>query len=136
VWRVHGARKLTSVPVIFQLEKQLAEIVQWLSVKSARNFMHRILLHPDAEAELYDAALYYEGCCPQLGEDFLNEYELAIQLITQSPARWRKFHKNNRKINLKRFPYGIIYEASNGVIYVKAVMHLHRLPFYWRQRLR
>jgi hypothetical protein len=36
----------------------------------------------------------------------------------------------------RRFPYGIIYSHDKGVIYILAVMHLHRDPNYWQERRR
>jgi hypothetical protein len=41
---------------------------------------------------------------------------------------------DNRKLNFQRFPYAIVYNLRPDAIYIKAVMHLHRRPFYWRDR--
>jgi len=38
------------------------------------------------------------------------------------------------KLNFHRFPYAIVYSVRADAIYIKAVMHLHRRPFYWQQR--
>jgi hypothetical protein len=50
------------------------------------------------------------------------------------PERWRKIRDDNRKLNFHRFPYAIIYEVRGNTLYIKAVMHLHRRPFYWKKR--
>jgi len=50
------------------------------------------------------------------------------------PERWRRIRGHNRKLNFDRFPYAIVYSANNDILYIKAVMHLHRRPFYWQHR--
>lgn len=50
------------------------------------------------------------------------------------PERWRKIRGDNRKLNFHRFPYAIVYSVRPDAIYIKAVMHLHRRPFYWQHR--
>ena len=50
------------------------------------------------------------------------------------PERWRKIRGDNRKLNFHRFPYAIVYSVQADALYVKAVMHLRRRPFYWKDR--
>jgi hypothetical protein len=35
---------------------------------------------------------------------------------------------------MNRFPYGIIYVASDKEVLIIAVAHLHQAPEYWRAR--
>jgi hypothetical protein len=51
-----------------------------------------------------------------------------------APERWPLFHRECHKLNFRRFPYAVVYSRLGDVIYVKAVMHLHRRPFYWQHR--
>jgi len=95
--------------------------------------MH-VVSHPEADLELEAAALWYEDRQPGLGDDFLNEFEHTLRRVVAQPERWRKVRGENRKLNFNRFPYAIIYSTQAGVIYIKAVMHLHRRPFYWQTR--
>lgn len=95
--------------------------------------MH-VVSHPEAEAELKGAALWYEERQPELGDDFLDEFERTLRRIVAAPARHRKIRGENRKLNFRRSPYSIVYSVRADVIYVKAVMHLRRRPFYWRKR--
>jgi hypothetical protein len=39
--------------------------------------------HPEAERELYEAALRYESEVPQLGQRFSNEVERVIQVLLE-----------------------------------------------------
>jgi plasmid stabilization system protein ParE len=91
----------------------------------------RVVSHPEAGEELEAAALWYEERQPGLGEDFLNEFERTLRQIVAEPERWRKIGGNNRKLNFHRFPYAIVYSMRAEALYIKAVMHLYRRPFYW-----
>jgi hypothetical protein len=57
-----------------------------------------------------------------------------LRRIVAEPERWRKIRGENRRLNLHRLPYAIIYSVRGDVLYIKAVLHLHRRPFYWQQR--
>ena len=52
-----------------------------------------------------------------------------------APERWRKIRGDNRKLNFHRFPYAIVYSVGTDMLYIAAVMHLHRRPFYWKGRV-
>ena len=80
------------------------------------------------------AALWYEERQPGLGEDFLGEYQATLVRILREPKRWRIIRADNRKLNFHRFPYAIVCSVESDALYIKAVMHLHRRPFYWVHR--
>ena len=95
--------------------------------------MH-VVSHPEADEELEAATLWYEERQPGLGGDFLDEFERTLRRILAEPERWRKIQRDNRKLNFRRFPFPIVYSIRADVLYINAVMHLHRRPFYWRRR--
>lgn len=95
--------------------------------------MH-VVSHPEAEQELEVAAIWYEERQSGLGDDFISEFEGTLRRIVADPERWRRIRGENRKLNFHRFPYAIVYSLGSDVIYIKAVMHLHRRPFYWMSR--
>ncbi len=80
------------------------------------------------------AALWYEERQPGLGNDFLDEFENTLRLIMADPDRARRIWGDNRKLNFHRFPYAIVYSLRADTIFLKAVMHLQRRPFYWKGR--
>ena len=69
-----------------------------------------------------------------MGEDFLAEFERTLRRIVAQPERWRKIQADNRKLNFHRFPFAIVYSRRGDTLFIKAVMHLHRRPFYWQER--
>ncbi|MGH7989143.1 MAG: type II toxin-antitoxin system RelE/ParE family toxin [Limisphaerales bacterium] len=95
----------------------------------------RVVSHPEADDELEAAARWYEERQPGLGDAFLDEFERALRRIVAEPERWRKIRGDNRKLNFHRFPYAIIYNVRPDALYIKAVMHQHRRPFYWKGRV-
>ncbi len=94
----------------------------------------RVVSHPEANQELEAAAVWYEERQTGLGDDFISEFERALSRIVAEPQRWRLVRGANRQLNFHRFPYAIVYSVRGDTIWIKAVMHLHRRPFYWQER--
>ena len=96
----------------------------------------RLIYHPDAEAELIQAAQFYEGRVSTLGAQFLDAADRALSLILEAPDRWRIIEKDVRGYSMLRFPYAIYYRALSDHLRVLAFKHYRRHPDYWRYRLR
>ena len=90
---------------------------------------------PEAELEFNDAIEYYEECSKGLGIDFTMEVHMAIERIIAYPLAWIEIEKEIRRIQINRFPYGILYSIEDNTIYILAIMNLHRTPSYWKQRI-
>lgn len=91
--------------------------------------------HPYALNELIQSAEYYAARAEGLGERFLDEVECAVIDVSESPERWPYFLLNARRRLLDRFPYSIVYVVDTERIYILAVMHQRRRPWYWKNRL-
>jgi plasmid stabilization system protein ParE len=91
-------------------------------------------ISPEAELELIDAARYYaHQATPELGAEFINAFEQAVELLSARPqlgAPWR----GRRRFPLQRFPYSIIYYTAADSLRVIAVAHHRRHPQYWATR--
>jgi plasmid stabilization system protein ParE len=94
-----------------------------------------VRFHPDAEREIEEAVAWYDGLSQRLGDDFLKELEQALERIIKFPEAWAIFSTNTRRCRLQKFPYGIVYRLVSDDIQVIAVMHLHRKPDYWTERV-
>ena len=96
------------------------------------NFLVR--LHPDAEAELSEAAAFLDLESPGLGLVFLDDFEHAIKIIMSHPEVAPVLQGRVRRKVLRKFPYSIIYSVVDDEIRILAVCHQRRRPFYWRPR--
>jgi plasmid stabilization system protein ParE len=92
-------------------------------------------LHPEADEELAEAVRYYSKISPELGIRFYREMERLLGEICNDPERFRKFDPPARRHFSRDFPYAVIFAENPDYIRVVAVMHMKRLPGYWRERL-
>lgn len=95
----------------------------------------RLIYHPEAEAELVEAAEFYEARSPGLGGRFLREFDSAIAEVQASPQRWAVVEGDLRRHTMGRFPFGIYYRVCNDELRILVVKHHSRHPDYWRHRL-
>lgn len=89
----------------------------------------------EAEAELHEAAQFYESRQSGLGDSFIDEIEKAVQDIEQRPYRWPVSRGIVRRCLVPKFPYAVLYLIHHEEIIVVAIMHLSRAPGYWFNRL-
>ncbi len=97
--------------------------------------MKRIVFHAEAKAELKSAARWYEKRVVGLGASFREESEAAASRIASSPEAFGVVSGDIRCHLLHRFPYGLFYRIQSDRIFILAVMHLHRDPDYWKERV-
>ena len=90
--------------------------------------------HPDARAEFHQSARYYELQEPGLGRRFVEAVRTATHRVRERPAIYREIEPEVRQCRIVSFPYGIIFQETEGQIEILAVMHLHRKPGYWQER--
>jgi plasmid stabilization system protein ParE len=90
---------------------------------------------PPAEAELDEAVAYYNAQSAGLGAELASEIREGLARIEQFPQAWQLLGGRSRRYRLRRFPYGLVYVETGSDIIILAVMHLHRRPGYWNERL-
>jgi hypothetical protein len=91
-------------------------------------------LYP-AESEFTQAIGYYNGESEGLGYEFAAEVKRTIGRIMEYPNAWAQLSKRTRRCRTNRFPYGVIYQVRSDTILIVGVMHLHRDPQSWKDRL-
>ena len=94
----------------------------------------RVPSHPDADLELEEAAFFYEKRAEGLGDDLLDDVDAAIERIVAHPTLYRVVCGQARQMRLRRFPYNLVYEVHGEDIFILALAHIRRRPFYWRHR--
>lgn len=96
--------------------------------------MQEVRFHEEAEAELIEAALYYEDQSLGLGDIFLDAVDDAVRQIAAHPKSCPILRTGIRRKLASRFPYSILYELQPGRIRILAVAHNARRPGYWAHR--
>jgi len=94
----------------------------------------RVRLHPEAEAEMIEAAAYYEDRQADLGKRFLASVQDAINSIRINPRLYPIVDLDVRRCLTKVFPFGVLFRILPDQVVVVAVMHLARHPDYWKHR--
>ena len=90
--------------------------------------------HPEAEAELAAAALFYEARVGGLGRRFAAEVQRVITLIREYPDAGAPVRLPVRRVLVDRFPYAIVYRREPESVHILAVAHLQKRPGYWPRR--
>ncbi|MFW8601594.1 type II toxin-antitoxin system RelE/ParE family toxin [Desulfobacterota bacterium M19] len=93
-----------------------------------------IIVIPPADKELEEAIDYYNDQMTGLGEQFYNSFLDTTNYISQTPDAWKRIGTNTRRINIKRFPYLILYVLDGQDILITCVAHQHRNPTYYLER--
>lgn len=93
-----------------------------------------IRLRPEAERDLADAAAWYEEQRPGLGRQFLDETQVVLSSIAESPLAYGVVHRTVRRALLRRFPFGVFYCAELSRIVVIGILHGSRDPKVWQGR--
>lgn len=88
-----------------------------------------------AQIELDEAIEYYNYEVTRLGDAFLTEVLNALDRIGDFPDAWQLCSRRTRRCQIRRFPYGIIYQILGNEILVVAIANLHRKPDYWKDRI-
>jgi plasmid stabilization system protein ParE len=90
-----------------------------------------------AEEDALEAALWYDEREPGLGEDFLREVEIAVQLLVRDALLHRIRFGDVRRAPVRRFKYyGIYYMVVGPEVWVVAVYHGRRHPKHLEERRR
>jgi len=94
-------------------------------------------IHPEAEAELGDAAVYYMTYASRtIAEAFLAEFEQVRDLLVENQQRGSRGEYGMRMYHFDRFPYTVIYaEDARLGPQIFAIAHQRREPGYWSARV-
>ena len=95
---------------------------------------------PEAEEELYQAALWYEDREQGVGLRFLAAYDEARRRIEERADRLPRLEtlplgRNIRRTFLRRFPFMVVCELFPNEVAILAVAHASQKPNYWSRRI-
>jgi plasmid stabilization system protein ParE len=95
--------------------------------------MFEIELSDFALLDFEEAYLWYEEQRSGLGDDMLLCFEESIEIIKRNP-HFEIRGLDVRVLNIRRFPYQIVYRIIENKIRIVAFFHAKRNPSVWKKR--
>ena len=96
----------------------------------------RLIVRPEAEADITDGALWYDSHEPGLGLELISEVQSAIVRALTNPESFTRVRSNPvvRRILTRRFPYRVFFIVRPDAIVIFAVIHAARHDRVWKRR--
>lgn len=90
---------------------------------------YRYILLEKAQADYETSLKWYVVRSQQAAENFVKAVDDGLQLICNNPSRWRNTYKKFYEINLKKYPFSIVYTIEEEqLIVVTSIYHHKRNP--------
>jgi plasmid stabilization system protein ParE len=99
----------------------------------------RLVVRPDAQVDIAEAAQWYEARQEGLGSEFREAVIQVLDALADNPFLNCRQHprRNIRWRYPDRFPYRVIYEVieAEKLVVVAAVLHAARHDRHWKKRV-
>jgi plasmid stabilization system protein ParE len=86
----------------------------------------RVIIRPNAEADLQEAHTWYESQRAGLGDKLLDEVRRAVGLLETDPERRPFYYRDFRRLLTRRFPYKLFYRVEGERVIVFRILHAKR----------
>jgi len=96
---------------------------------------YRLVIRPEADAEVDEAVRWYQKRRQGLGGEFLDAFVEITSRIRQNPNLYPVVYHEARRALLDRFPYSLIYEVHKSEVVILACFHESRDPKEWQRRV-
>ena len=83
-------------------------------------------IHALAKKELYESFEWYEKKVAGLCQDFYNDVEEEFRRIVSNPNLYPEYEEVLRKAVLKEFPFNILFDYKDEIVFIHAVLHHSR----------
>ena len=97
--------------------------------------MARLLIRPEASADVEEAATWYEDRRPGLGYRFFSEVNRVFGRIEEGPLPFPRIEGDVRRALVRKFPYAAYFVDEQQNVVVLAVLHCRRHADHWRSRI-
>lgn len=94
----------------------------------------KLIVNPEAEADLDEAKQWYDKRRAGLGDRFLLSVEAVFERICRHPELHAIVFRDLRMALVRRFPYAVIYRVDDDQITITAVYHNKRDQSGWQLR--
>ena len=95
----------------------------------------KLIVRPEAEADLESNYRWYEERRSGLGDEFLAAVKRQIQQVLERPEAYPRVHPRLRRSLTTRFPFALFYLVGDDAVVLVAVLHQSRDPEHWQRRL-
>lgn len=97
----------------------------------------RLIIRPEAESDIIDAAVWYESREAGPGFEVTAEIRAAIKFAVEYPRAQMvlRKHPEVHRVLAQRFPYRIFYIVRSDAIVILAALHAARHDREWQQRI-
>ena len=95
----------------------------------------RLIVRPEAEAEMADSFDWYEDRVPGLGSELLLCADAVFSSILRTPEVFSRVHRIVRRALTRRFPYEVFFVEDEQRLVVLSVFHAKRNPKTWQGRI-
>lgn len=93
----------------------------------------RIILHSEAEDDIFQALAWYQERSRLAARAFVQELTHVVRLAARSRA-WPLVVGDTRRVVFPRFPFDLVFRMRGEAIEIVALGHQRRRPEYWRNR--
>lgn len=98
--------------------------------------MKGVRFSAEARKELLHEVRYYEAARPGTGSRFRLAVEAAAARALAFPESGIPSPAQTRRILVKGFPFSIVYEPTDGGVFIHAVAPGRKRPEYWVGRVK
>lgn len=94
----------------------------------------RIVVDPEAESEIREAAGWYEDRLTGLGLQFVAAVDRALSSIAENPTHFQLWRQDPPSGATCSSGFVVFYEIEKDRVVIRAVAHGRREPGYWIAR--
>lgn len=97
----------------------------------------RLIIRPEAEADILEAAIWYEERESGLGVELISEVRETFARALENPLAYLLVHERPEvhRILMRRFPYRVFYILRADAVINFAVLHAAQHERHWKRRL-
>ena len=93
-----------------------------------------VTYHPLVQRDVVEILRYYRRISPRLADEFQDELRAMMGRVAETPTSFHLAERGFRRINLRRFPFHILYEVRADSVRVMIVRHHKRRPEFGMER--
>ena len=95
----------------------------------------KLIIRPEAEADLAEAFEWYETRVTGLGLEFIRTVDSLFNSIIRNPQAYPVVYKTARRALTRKFPYEVFFMVDADRVVILAVFHARRSPQRWQERI-